>query len=59
MEEEKSGTIKFQVVSNDGQDDHMIWLIGVKNIFSQQLPNMPKEYIVRLVLDRSPCSVFW
>ena len=30
----------------------MIWLITLKNIFSQQLPNMPREYIARLVLDR-------
>ena len=27
-------------------------LIGLKNIFSKQLPNMPKEYIARLVMDR-------
>ena len=27
-------------------------LVGLKNIFSRQLPNMPKEYIARLVLDR-------
>lgn len=27
-------------------------LIGLKNIFGRQLPNMPKEYIVRLVMDR-------
>lgn len=27
-------------------------LICLKNIFSKQLPNMPKEYISRLVLDR-------
>ena len=52
MEEEKNGTIRFQVVTNDGKPEHMIWLIGIKNIYSQQLPNMPKEYIVRLVLDR-------
>ena len=30
----------------------MVFLIGLKNIFSKQLPNMPKEYIARLVLDR-------
>ena len=47
-----AGTIRFQVVTNDGKPEHMIWLIGIKNIYSQQLPNMPKEYIVRLVLDR-------
>lgn len=27
-------------------------LIGLKNIFARQLPNMPKEYIARLVMDR-------
>lgn len=27
-------------------------LVGLKNIFARQLPNMPKEYIVRLVMDR-------
>lgn len=57
MEEEQNGTIRFQVVSNDGKPEHMIWLIGVKNIYSQQLPNMPKEYIVRLVLDRNHQSM--
>ncbi|KAJ8443493.1 hypothetical protein Cgig2_016976 [Carnegiea gigantea] len=32
-------------------------LIGLKNIFARQLPNMPKEYIVRLVMDRNHKSV--
>lgn len=32
-------------------------MIGLKNIFSKQLPNMPKEYIARLVLDRRHRSV--
>lgn len=27
-------------------------LIGLKNIFARQLPNMPREYIVRLLMDR-------
>ncbi|XP_022146562.1 histone acetyltransferase GCN5 [Momordica charantia] len=35
----------------------MVWLIGLKNIFARQLPNMPKEYIVRLVMDRNHKSV--
>ncbi|XP_009786542.1 histone acetyltransferase GCN5 isoform X1 [Nicotiana sylvestris] len=55
--EEESGRLKFACVSNDGIDEHMIWLIGLKNIFARQLPNMPKEYIVRLVMDRSHKSV--
>jgi len=32
-------------------------LIALKNIFSRQLPNMPREYIARLVLDRRHRSV--
>ena len=32
-------------------------LIGLKNIFARQLPNMPKEYIVRLVMDRLVSSL--
>ncbi|XP_057438608.1 histone acetyltransferase GCN5 isoform X1 [Lotus japonicus] len=55
--EEEAGKLKFVCLSNDGVDEHMIWLIGLKNIFARQLPNMPKEYIVRLVMDRSHKSV--
>ncbi|KAL5988838.1 hypothetical protein ACLOJK_026940 [Asimina triloba] len=50
--EEDAGRLKFVCYANDGVDEHMIWLIGLKNIFARQLPNMPKEYIVRLVMDR-------
>ncbi|KAL5702144.1 histone acetyltransferase [Ranunculus cassubicifolius] len=55
--EEEAGRLKFVCYANDGVDEHMIWLIGLKNIFARQLPNMPKEYIVRLVMDRSHKSV--
>ncbi|XP_050236416.1 histone acetyltransferase GCN5 [Mercurialis annua] len=55
--EEEAGKLKFVCLSNDGIDAHMVWLIGLKNIFSRQLPNMPKEYIVRLVMDRTHKSV--
>ncbi|KAF3436227.1 hypothetical protein FNV43_RR23319 [Rhamnella rubrinervis] len=55
--EEEAGRLKFVCYSNDGIDEHMVWLIGLKNIFGRQLPNMPKEYIVRLVMDRSHKSV--
>jgi len=53
--EEKKGIIEFHVVSNsinrkvDNQE--MLWLIGLQNVFSHQLPRMPKEYISRLVFD--------
>ncbi|CAA7399261.1 unnamed protein product [Spirodela intermedia] len=55
--EEDSGRLKFLCYANDGNDEHMIWLIGLKNIFARQLPNMPKEYIVRLVMDRNHKSM--
>ncbi|MCO5592483.1 hypothetical protein L7F22_046486 [Adiantum nelumboides] len=55
--EEDAGRLKFLCYSNDGVDQHMIWLVGLKNIFARQLPNMPKEYIVRLVMDRSHKSM--
>jgi len=29
----------------------MLWLIALQNVFSHQLPRMPKEYITRLVFD--------
>ncbi len=29
----------------------MAWLVGLQNVFSHQLPRMPKEYITRLVFD--------
>ena len=51
--EESEQTLKFPVIWNDGQPEHMMALIHLKNIFSMQLPKMPKEYIVRLVLDRN------
>ena len=40
------------VVTNDHKTSSLIRLIGLKNLFSKQLPKMPKDYIVRLVFDR-------
>lgn len=51
-EEEKDGTLEFREITNNGDERSLVWLIDLKNIFSEQLPKMPKEYIVRLVLDR-------
>lgn len=57
---EAEGTISFEYVLNDGTETNMVRLIGLKNIFSKQLPNMPKEYICRLVLDRRHrCACNW
>lgn len=40
--EEDKGIISFPVVYNDGLAEHMVALVGLKNIFSAQLPKMPK-----------------
>lgn len=55
--EEKSGKIEFRVVNCDNDPENMIVLTGLKNIFQKQLPKMPKEYIARLVFDRSHLSI--
>ncbi|GAX80984.1 hypothetical protein CEUSTIGMA_g8419.t1 [Chlamydomonas eustigma] len=55
--QESAGEIKFCYVENDGTPQNMMYLTGLKNIFSKQLPNMPKEYICRLVYDRRHRSV--
>ena len=49
--------ISFKIVVNDGTEENHIDLIHLKNIFSKQLPKMPKEYIVRLVLDKRHISL--
>jgi histone acetyltransferase len=49
--------VTFEVVTNNGSDDTCARLIDLKNIFSKQLPKMPREYIVRLVFDQRHVSV--
>ncbi|KAK3674227.1 histone acetyltransferase [Recurvomyces mirabilis] len=55
--EEREGEISFQVVNNDNQPRSMIILTGLKCIFQKQLPKMPKDYIARLVYDRTHLSI--
>jgi hypothetical protein len=57
MLEEESGVLQFRVVRNDGLRHNMIWLMQAKNLFSTQLPKMPREYITRLVFDRKHRSL--
>lgn len=55
--EERRGVIEFHVIGNSlNQKPNkriLMWLVGLQNVFSHQLPRMPKEYITRLVFD--PC----
>lgn len=47
----------MKVFRNDGSDENMILLSGIKNLFQKQLPKMPREYIARLVFDVNHLSV--
>ncbi|KAI8901151.1 hypothetical protein BC833DRAFT_536072 [Globomyces pollinis-pini] len=53
IKEESEGAVTFRVVANDSTDESMILLTGLRSIFQKQLPNMPKEYIAKLVFDKS------
>ena len=55
--EERNGEIEFKVVNNDNARESMIILTGLKNLFQKQLPKMPKDYIARLVYDRTHVSL--
>ncbi|KAJ5255155.1 hypothetical protein N7505_010306 [Penicillium chrysogenum] len=55
--EERNGEIEFRVVNNDGSRESTIILTGLKCLFQRQLPEMPKEYIARLVYDRAHLSI--
>lgn len=52
-ENENAGIVDFISVENDSSDRSMILLTGLRTIFQKQLPNMPKEYIARLVYDKA------
>ncbi|XP_022667321.1 histone acetyltransferase KAT2A-like isoform X2 [Varroa jacobsoni] len=53
--EERQGIIEFHVIGNTlrppPDTKSLEWLVGLQNVFSHQLPRMPKEYITRLVFD--------
>jgi histone acetyltransferase len=51
-QQELSGDVRFQVVKNDGQRESLLHVLGLKNVFVKQLPNMPRPYVSRLVFDR-------
>uniref|UniRef100_A0A2I3H0L4 Histone acetyltransferase n=1 Tax=Nomascus leucogenys TaxID=61853 RepID=A0A2I3H0L4_NOMLE len=53
--EERKGVTEFHVVGNSlNQKPNkkiLMWLVGLQNVFSHQVPRMLKEYITRLVFD--------
>lgn len=42
IKREQDGDIAFRYVFNNDDPQNLIYLVGLKNIFSKQLPNMPK-----------------
>lgn len=44
-------------MNNDNERESLIILTGLKCIFQKQLPKMPKDYIARLVYDRTHISI--
>lgn len=53
--EEKCNIIQLHVVGNSLTEPvtkrTMLWLIGLQNVFSHQLPRMPIDYITQLLFD--------
>ncbi|TFK73901.1 Bromodomain-containing protein [Pluteus cervinus] len=47
----RRGLIQVTPVENDGQPRSMVILTGLKTLFQRQLPNMPREYITRIVYE--------
>jgi histone acetyltransferase len=47
----RKGVIQVTPVENDKSHRSLVILTGLKTLFQKQLPNMPREYIARLVYD--------
>ena len=56
-EREARGEIQFVYLINDNTLHTLKLLTDVKNVYSRQLPNMPKEYICKLVFNKTHRSI--
>ena len=51
--DQSSGNLKLSVNRNgDNRGSLFLMKLGSKNVFVEQLPNLPRPYVRRLVLDR-------
>jgi histone acetyltransferase len=55
--QEEDGELVFRAIRNDASEHPMRCLVDLKNLYAKQLPNMPRDYIVRLVFDRQHISL--
>ncbi|MES1907548.1 MAG: hypothetical protein MHM6MM_000648 [Cercozoa sp. M6MM] len=56
-DELEQGILRCNVLHNNGDTEVMRKLMNFKAIVSTQLPKMPKDYIVRLIMDRAHHSL--
>lgn len=52
IERERNGDLEVRYIKNDSSIESGRLLVGLKNVFAKCLPNMPKEYICRLIFER-------
>lgn len=52
-----SAVVDFVVISNDDSERNAVWLVALREIFSRQLPKMPRDYIAKLVTDKTHQSL--
>lgn len=57
VEREASEEMQFVYLFNDNTLQALKLLTDVKNVYSRQLPNMPKEYICKLVFNKTHRSI--
>lgn len=50
--EAQNDFLEFREIYNNGEKGMMVELLQAKNVFSRQLPKMPKEYIIRILFDK-------
>jgi histone acetyltransferase len=53
----RRGVIQITAVENDESPRSLVILTNLKTLFQKQLPNMPREYIARLVYDEASKSL--
>jgi len=54
---EAAGELSWTCVANTGEREDLRRLMDLKDVVAKQLPNMPRDYITRLVLDLNHRSV--
>lgn len=50
---EYDNTIEYRIAQNDGEPQSLVWMTEARNIFHQELTQMPEEYITRLVFNEN------